>query len=85
MEQILANMTVSISEFKDNPSKVVKQADGNVFCVLTNNKPSFYVLSPEAWDLILDKLDDLALQPVIAKAAKNLDKAIYVDLEDLRK
>jgi PHD/YefM family antitoxin component YafN of YafNO toxin-antitoxin module len=47
VKAILADMTISISEFKANPNKAVQDADGVPFCVLTNNAPAFYVVSPE--------------------------------------
>lgn len=83
MEEILANMTVSISEFKDNPSKVVREAEGNVFCVLTNNKPAFYVVTPARWEEIMDDLEDYALMPQIIEHYRNGGKTIRVDLNDI--
>jgi antitoxin StbD len=83
VEAILADMTISISEFKDNPSKVVRQAAQTPFCVLSNNKPSFYVVDPETWEKIQDLLDDIALAPVIEKAVKRRGQAVRVSLSDL--
>ena len=83
MEEILSRMTVSISEFKDNPSKVVRQAEDAVFCVLNNNKPAFYVVTPEKWEQIMDDLEDFALMPQIIESLSNRDKAVTVALEDL--
>ena len=81
MEEILSRMTVSISEFKDNPSKVVRQADDAVFCVLNNNKPAFYVVTPEKWEQIMDDLEDYALMPQVIEHYKTGAKTIA--LEDI--
>ncbi len=83
MKAILADMTISISEFKANPNKAVQEADGVPFCVLTNNAPAFYVVDPEQWERLQDILDDAALAPVIAKAMKKRKAAVKVSLKDL--
>ena len=83
MESILTDMTISISEFKANPNQAVKDADGSPFCVLTNNAPAFYVVTPELWQKLEDLLDDVALAPKLARAMKKRNKAIKVSLKDL--
>ena len=83
MKAILADMTISISEFKANPNKAVQEADGVPFCVLTNNAPAFYVIDPERWERLQDILEDSALAPLIAKAMKKRNSAIKVSLKDL--
>ncbi len=83
MDVILADMTISISEFKANPNQAVRDAKGQVFCVLTNNSPAFYVVNPEHWERIQDLLDDAALVPVVADAVKNRDQAVHVSIDDL--
>jgi antitoxin StbD len=83
MESILTDMTISISEFKANPNQAVKDADGSPFCVLTNNAPAFYVVTPELWQKLEDLLDDAALAPKLARAMKKRNKAIKVSLKDL--
>ena len=47
MENIHSLLTVSISEFKQNPSKVVEEAHGQPVAVLNHNRPAFYTVSPE--------------------------------------
>jgi hypothetical protein len=49
MDTILAAKTTSISEFKSNPAAALKNAGDEPFAVLTNNKPSFYVVQPELY------------------------------------
>jgi antitoxin StbD len=64
-------MTISISEFKANPNKAVQDADGMPFCVLTNNAPAFYVVSPELWE----KLDDMVQDQAMLKIAEKRSRA----------
>ena len=71
MKAILADMTISISEFKANPNKAVQEADGVPFCVLTNNAPAFYVVPPELWE----KLDDMVQDQAMLKIAEKRSRA----------
>lgn len=83
MKAILADMTISISEFKANPNKAVQEADGVPFCVLTNNAPAFYVVDPEQWERLQDLIEDSSLAPVIARAMKRRKSAVKISLKDL--
>lgn len=83
MEEILTDIVTPISEFKKNPNLSVKKAGGKPFAVLTNNKPSFYVLTPEVFDDLLEKAWELKMMPDLIKAGEEYDQAIEVKLEDL--
>ena len=61
MEAIMTQVTTSISEFKKNPNESVAQAGNRPFAVLTNNKPSFYVVPPELYEKIADIIFDLEI------------------------
>ena len=59
MDEILTKKTTSITEFKANPNREVAAAGDEPFAVLTNNRPSFYVMSPKAYDALLEHIWDL--------------------------
>jgi antitoxin StbD len=73
---------ISISNFKQNPNRVVKLAGDEPFAVLTNNKPSFYVLSPKLYDELLEKLWELQVTPTILARLQN-SKPFHVNIKDL--
>lgn len=83
MDEILTEIVTPISEFKKNPNLSVKKAKGKPFAVLTNSKPSFYVLTPEVYDDLLEKAWELKMMPELTKAGEEYDQAIEVKLEDL--
>ena len=92
-DYVLTKMIVSVSDFKKNPNKYVarlyKEGSEGAFAVITNNKTSFYVLTPE----FFDQLDDIKwqhdnyemLKERIAQAEKDIaeGKTIKVDIKDL--
>lgn len=73
MDDILANRTTSISSFKANPNRELMAADDEPFCVLTNNRPSFYVLSAKAWEELQEQIEDLELTILALKAEAESD------------
>ena len=84
MERIMTDLVTTISDFKKNPNKQVKRAGDEPFAVLTNNKASFYVLSPKAFDAILEALWEAEMMPTLLERAKaDPSKRVRVDIKDL--
>lgn len=89
MDEILTSTSMGISEFKQNPNAAVKDANDLPFAVLTNNRPSFYVMSPRMFDYLTEKLWDAQMTPTILAEIKThedgSEPSIRVSLEELRK
>ncbi|MDH6208308.1 antitoxin StbD [Aurantimicrobium minutum] len=83
MKRILTSMTTTISEFKKNPNLEVKKAGDEPFAVLTNNKPSFYVISPEHYEEICEILWENDLTPSLRNRIAAINTAIPVDIDSL--
>ena len=83
MKRILTSMTTTISEFKKNPNLEVKKAGNEPFAVLTNNKPSFYVVTPEHYEEICEILWEHDITPELHKRVAAYDTAIPVDIDSL--
>ncbi|MEH6533487.1 MAG: type II toxin-antitoxin system Phd/YefM family antitoxin [Photobacterium frigidiphilum] len=79
--RILADVAASITELKTNPMKVVSSAYGETVAILNRNEPAFYCVPAEAYELLMDRLDDLEL---LAIAKERQDEAsITVDINEL--
>ena len=78
---ILADSTTSISELKKNPMAVVEQGEGFPVAVLNRNQPAFYCVPAEAYELLMDKLEDMELTALV-KARINQPE-IEVNIDDL--
>ncbi len=85
MEEIFTKLATTISEFKKNPNAAVKKAKNKPFAVLTNNKASFYVMSPEYYDALLEKIWELEMTPELKKRMASKEPTIRVTLEELAK
>jgi antitoxin StbD len=80
-QEILADSSVSISELKKNPMAAVQAGDGFPVVVLNRNKPAFYCVPAEAYEQLMDKLEDIELNQ-IADQRKG-EPTIKVSLDDL--
>lgn len=89
MEKILTSRAVAVSEFKRAPNEIVAEANGEPIAVLTNNKPSFYVMSPSAYEELLERIWEIEATPTLLKRLDELKagktKSIEVTLKDLVK
>ena len=82
MQNILAEYTVSMSEFKKNPAQVVRDAGENPVAVLNHNRPSFYMISPILFETLLDELADRDLTSLGKRRLREKAKAMDVELKD---
>jgi len=78
---VLADVTTSISELKKNPMAVVEQGEGFPVAVLNRNQPVFYCVPAKAYELLMDKLEDIELVALVE--ARKDQAEISVDINDL--
>ena len=78
---ILADNSTSISELKKNPMAVVEQGDGFPVAVLNRNQPAFYCVPAAAYEIMMDKLEDVELAELV-KERQNQPE-IEVSINDL--
>jgi antitoxin StbD len=81
MQSIPATQTVDISELKVNPNAVIEGAHGRPVAILNRNQPVAYLIPAAAWEVILDKLDDLKLVQVVKE--REGQPTVKVNLDDL--
>ncbi len=78
---ILADTAASVSELKKNPMGTVAAGDGFPVAILNRNEPVFYCIPAQAYETLLERLDDLELN-AIADARRD-QKEIEVRLDEL--
>jgi len=78
---VLADVTTSISELKKNPMAVVEQGEGFPVAVLNRNQPAFYCVPAEAYEALMDKLEDVELAAIVE--ARKGQEEIAVDINEL--
>ena len=78
---ILSDSTTSISDLKQNPIAVAEQGEGFPVAVLNRNQPVFYCVPAEAYELLMDKLEDMELSALVN--ARLDQPEIEVNIDDL--
>ena len=86
---VLTNMIVSVSDFKKNPNKYVArlgtETKEEAFAVMTNNKASFYVVTPQFFDYLLDLKWEADNYEMIKERVASIETEglVSVDIKDL--
>lgn len=83
MHQVLADLSVSISELKKNPSSLLTLANGSPIAVLNHNKPAAYLVPAETYEAMMDLLEDAELARLVEQRRGEKDNAVTVQLDDL--
>lgn len=83
METILSDLSVSMTEFKNNPNDALRKSGGRTVAVLSHNKPAYYMVPSERYEAMLEELDDLHLARSAKERLKQKGSAIEVKLDDL--
>ena len=85
MQTLLTDLTISMSDFKKNPAKVLREAKAHPVAVLNHNKTAFYMVDPVLFEALIDEVEDAQLMPMlkarIAYAAKG--KVTEVDIDSI--
>ncbi len=83
MRLVLANISASITELKRNPSALLKRASGEPVVILNHNKPTAYLVPAEAFESLLDRLEDLELASIVMERKAEKPQAIDIDIDEL--
>jgi antitoxin StbD len=83
MHAILADITISMSEFKKNPAAVLREARNRPVAVLNHNKTAFYMIEPALFEAMLEELADQELHRKVLARLNERANAIEVDVDEI--
>ena len=81
METLLADLTVSMSDFKKNPAKVLREAKAQPVAVLNHNKAAFYMVDPVLFKALIDEVEDAQLMPLLRARIASAAKGDYSEVD----
>lgn len=81
MQNILADVAVSVSELKKNPSAVLAGAGGKPVAVLNHNRVMSYMVPALLYEAMMEQLDEQVLVQIINARAHEVP--VPVNLDDL--
>ncbi|MGD9107988.1 MAG: type II toxin-antitoxin system prevent-host-death family antitoxin [Gammaproteobacteria bacterium] len=83
MHSILANFSASITEFKKQPSALIKEAKGETIAILSHNTPIAYLIPADTYEEILKLIEDCELAKIAKKRTKEKHKAVDISIDKL--
>ena len=81
MQRVEAEIAVSVSDLKKNPTAVIHEASGAPVAVLNHNRVMAYMVPAATFEAMLDRLDDVRLAEIIEQ--RSGETPIPVNLDDL--
>jgi antitoxin StbD len=78
---IYASSTVSITELRRNPGAIIEEAGDAPVAILNRNRAAAYLVPAEAFEALIDKLEDLELAAIVRQ--RRGGKTVKVSLDDL--
>mgnify|MGYP001105923045 FL=1 len=81
MDRIYARASVSISDLKKNPSRIINEAEGAPVAILNHNKPSAYLIPAEAFEALMERFEDYNLTQVVKE--REQEPTVKVSLDEL--
>ncbi len=81
MQNIFADVTISMSEFKKNPAAVLREAKSKPVAVLNHNKAAFYMIEPALFESMLEELSDQELYRTVLSRMSERSRAVEVDID----
>jgi antitoxin StbD len=79
MQRVEANVAVSVSDLKKNPSRVLSLAGGESVAVLNHNRVMAYMVPADRYEAMMEQLDDLALIEIIKRRAEEAPLRVSLD------
>ena len=79
MQRVEANVAVSVSDLKKNPSRVLSLAGGESVAVLNHNRVMAYMVPADRYEAMMEQLDDLALAEIIQRRAEETPLRVSLD------
>ncbi|MCJ8205121.1 antitoxin [Pseudomonas sp. RGM2987] len=83
MRLVLADVAVSVSELKKNPSSVLYGAAGAPVAVLNHNRIMGYWVPANVYEAMVERLADLELAQVVGARLKANETPIRMSLDEL--
>lgn len=81
MQTLRTDLTISMSDFKKNPAKVLRDAGRQPVAVLNHNRAAFYMVDPELFEALLDEVADAQLLPLLKQRIENAARGQRIEVE----
>jgi len=81
MQRVEAEIAVSVSDLKKNPTAIINEAGASPIAVLNHNRVMAYMVPAETFEAMIERLDDIVLAEIIKQRSN--EAPVPVALDDL--
>ena len=82
MNRVLAECATTLEELGRDPAGVLATVGEEAVAIFDDDKPAAYLISAQAFEDLLERLDDAELASVVRQRQPELDRAVDVRLEE---
>jgi antitoxin StbD len=79
LQNVMADVAVSVSELKKSPTSVMNRADGAPVAILNHNRVMGYMVPPETFEAMMDAIDDDVLATIVKARAGEVPVRVTLD------
>jgi antitoxin StbD len=76
---LLASVAASVTELKRDPMGTVSAGEGGPVAILNRNEPAFYCIPAQAFEDLMERLEDLELNAIADARAHQGEIAVTLD------
>jgi len=79
MQRVEAEIAVSVSDLKKNPTAIMNEAGGSPVAVLNHNRVMAYMVPAETFEIMMEQLDDIKLAQIIKQRSGEVPVPVALD------
>jgi antitoxin StbD len=83
MNRVLAACATTLEELRRDPAAVLATASDETVAILHQDRPAAHLISADAFEKLLERLDDAELAEVVRQRQSDLDQAVDLTLDEL--
>ena len=77
--RVLASVAASVTELKRDPMGTVSSGEGGPVAIMNRNEPAFYCVPAKAFEVMMERLEDLELNALADARAHQPDVPVTLD------
>jgi antitoxin StbD len=79
MQRVEAEIAVSVSDLKKNPTAIMNEAGGSPVAVLNHNRVMAYMVPAATFEAMMERLDDITLAEIIEQRSGEVPVPVALD------
>jgi antitoxin StbD len=79
MQRVEAEIAVSVSDLKKNPTAIMNEAGASPVAILNHNRVMAYMVPAATFEAMMERLDDIKLAEIIEQRSGEVPVPIALD------